>query len=63
MLIQQLVYQMHEAYPDRYVISKSQMISGGWAYKRKIENLIENIDNCIERINMFTENAVFTGNY
>ena len=32
-----------------------------WEYKRKIENLIENIDNCIERINMFTENAVFTG--
>ena len=25
------------------------------------ENLIENIDNCIEKINMFTENAVFTG--
>ena len=32
-----------------------------WEYKRKIENLIENIDNCIEKINMFTENAVFTG--
>ena len=32
-----------------------------WEYKRKIENLIENIDNCIERISMFTENAVFTG--
>ena len=32
-----------------------------WEYKRKIDNLIENIDNCIERINMFTENAVFTG--
>ena len=32
-----------------------------WEYKRKIENLIENIDNCIERINTFTENAVFTG--
>ena len=32
-----------------------------WEYKRKIKNLIENIDNCIERINMFTENAVFTG--
>ena len=32
-----------------------------WEYKRKIEKLIENIDNCIERINMFTENAVFTG--
>ena len=32
-----------------------------WEYNRKIENLIENIDNCIERINMFTENAVFTG--
>ena len=32
-----------------------------WEYKRKIENLIKNIDNCIERINMFTENAVFTG--
>ena len=32
-----------------------------WEYKRQIENLIENIDNCIERINMFTENAVFTG--
>ena len=32
-----------------------------WEYKRKIENLIENIDNCIERMNMFTENAVFTG--
>ena len=29
--IDKLVYQMHEAYPDRYVISKSQMISGGWA--------------------------------
>ena len=28
-----------------------------WEYKRKIENLIENIDNCIERISMFTENA------
>ena len=28
-----------------------------WEYKRKIEN----IDNCIERINTFTENAVFTG--
>ena len=28
-----------------------------WEYKRKIENLIENIDNCIERINMFTENG------
>lgn len=26
-----------------------------WEYKRKIENLIENIDNCIEKINMFTE--------
>ena len=32
-----------------------------WEYKRKIDNLIENIDNCIEKINMFTENAVFTG--
>ena len=32
-----------------------------WEYKRKIENLIENIDNCIEKISMFTENAVFTG--
>ena len=32
-----------------------------WEYKRKIENLIENIDNCIEKVNMFTENAVFTG--
>ena len=32
-----------------------------WEYKRKIDNLIENIDNCIERISMFTENAVFTG--
>ena len=32
-----------------------------WEYKRKIEKLIENIDNCIEKINMFTENAVFTG--
>ena len=32
-----------------------------WGYKRKIDNLIENIDNCIEKINMFTENAVFTG--
>ena len=32
-----------------------------WEYKRKIENLIENIDNCIEKINMFTENAVFKG--
>ena len=32
-----------------------------WEYKRKIENLIENSDNCIERISMFTENAVFTG--
>ncbi len=32
-----------------------------WEYKRKIENLIENIDNCIEKIKMFTENAVFTG--
>ncbi len=32
-----------------------------WEYKRKIENLIENIDNCIEKINMFMENAVFTG--
>ena len=32
-----------------------------WEYKRKIDNLIENIDNCIERINTFTENAVFTG--
>ena len=32
-----------------------------WEYKRKIENLIENIDNGIERISMFTENAVFTG--
>ena len=32
-----------------------------WEYKRKIENLIENIYNCIERISMFTENAVFTG--
>ena len=32
-----------------------------WEYKRKIENLIENIDNCIERISMFAENAVFTG--
>ena len=32
-----------------------------WEYKRKIENLIENIDNCIEKINMFTENAVLTG--
>ena len=32
-----------------------------WEYKRKNENLIENIDNCIERISMFTENAVFTG--
>ena len=32
-----------------------------WEYKRKIEKLIENIDNCIERISMFTENAVFTG--
>ena len=32
-----------------------------WEYKRKIENLIENIDNCIERISMFTDNAVFTG--
>ena len=32
-----------------------------WEYKRKIENLIEKIDNCIERISMFTENAVFTG--
>ena len=32
-----------------------------WEYKRKIENLIENIDNCIERISMFTENVVFTG--
>ena len=32
-----------------------------WEYKRKIENLIENIDNCIEKINMFTENVVFTG--
>ena len=32
-----------------------------WEYKRKIENLIENIDKCIEKINMFTENAVFTG--
>ena len=32
-----------------------------WEYKRKIENLIENIDNCIEKINMFTGNAVFTG--
>ena len=32
-----------------------------WEYKRKIENLIENIDNCIEKINMFTKNAVFTG--
>ena len=32
-----------------------------WENKRKIENLIENIDNCIEKINMFTENAVFTG--
>ena len=32
-----------------------------WECKRKIENLIENIDNCIEKINMFTENAVFTG--
>ena len=32
-----------------------------WEYKRKIDNLIENIDNCIERINMFTGNAVFTG--
>lgn len=32
-----------------------------WEYKRKIENLIENIDNCIERISMFTENAIFTG--
>lgn len=32
-----------------------------WEYKRKIENLIENIDNGIEKINMFTENAVFTG--
>ena len=31
-----------------------------WEYKRKIDNLIENIDNCIEKINMFTENAVFT---
>ena len=32
-----------------------------WEYKRKIDNLIENINNCIEKINMFTENAVFTG--
>ena len=32
-----------------------------WEYKRKIDNLIENIDNCIEKISMFTENAVFTG--
>ena len=32
-----------------------------WEYKRKIDNLIENIDNCIEKINIFTENAVFTG--
>ena len=32
-----------------------------WEYNRKIEKLIENIDNCIEKINMFTENAVFTG--
>ena len=32
-----------------------------WEYKRKIDNLIENIDNCIEKFNMFTENAVFTG--
>ena len=32
-----------------------------WEYKRIIVNLIENIDNFIEKINMFTENAVFTG--
>ena len=46
---------------EGYQINYTDLSDLFWEYKRKIENLIENIDNCIEKINMFTENAVFTG--
>ena len=46
---------------DGFQINYTDLSDLFWEYKRKIENLIENIDNCIERISMFTENAVFTG--
>ena len=32
-----------------------------WEYKEKIENLIENIDNCIKSIDTFIGTAIFTG--
>ena len=46
---------------DGFQINYTDLSDLFWEYKRKIDNLIENIDNCIEKINMFTENAVFTG--